>query len=45
VIKFETFERDQRHIIRKAGIESLVTTHRENVAKDGKKSVDLVTNN
>jgi hypothetical protein len=42
IVKFETFDRDQKHILRKSGIEDLVTTHRENVAKDGKKSVDLV---
>jgi len=42
IIKFETFERDQSYIIRKSGIENLVTTHRENVARDGKKSADVV---
>ena len=42
IVKFETFDRDQKHIIRKSGIGHLVTTHRENVAKDGKKSVDLM---
>jgi hypothetical protein len=33
IVKFETFDRDQRHILNKSGVGNLVNAHKESILR------------